>query len=184
MSGRAPSRAAGLARAASRALERLQPPALLGAASELASTSAPAVVSAARGFRSSSAAAARGDFLFDPNSPFAPRATPVNTLLRIVPQQTAFVVERFGRYSRTLTPGLHVLIPVVDRIAYTHSLKEQTLQVPGQAAITKDNVSLTIDAVLYLRVDDAYRASYGVENAVFAASQLAQVRVGVRVAAN
>lgn len=126
-------------------------------------------------FHSSATSGRRGDDGYqDPFSPFEPKRTPANTVLRIVPQQTAYVVERFGKYSRTLTPGLHILIPVVDRIAYAHSLKETTIPVPNQTAITKDNVSLTIDGVLYVKVVDPYLASYGVQNALFAATQLAQ----------
>lgn len=124
-----------------------------------------------RAMHASPPAALRREDAFDP---FPQRSTPANTILRVVPQQMAFVVERFGKYSRTLTPGLHVLIPLVDRIAYAHSLKETATPVPNQTAITKDNVTLTIDGVLYVRVMDPYLASYGVENAMYAVTQLAQ----------
>jgi regulator of protease activity HflC (stomatin/prohibitin superfamily) len=98
----------------------------------------------------------------------------VNTILNIVPQQQAFVVERFGRFSRVLQPGLHILIPFVERIAYIHSQKETPIHVAGQTAITKDNVSLTIDGVLFVRIVDPVKASYGVENPMFAVTMLAQ----------
>ncbi|CDJ59103.1 SPFH domain / Band 7 family domain-containing protein, putative [Eimeria maxima] len=86
----------------------------------------------------------------------------------------AYVVERFGRFHRVLTPGLHFLIPLVDRLAYIHSLKEEALTIPNQTAITRDNVTLQIDGVLYVQIKDAYKASYGVENPIFAVTQLAQ----------
>lgn len=91
-----------------------------------------------------------------------------------VPHQMAYVIERFGRFHRVLPSGLHLLIPFVDRVAYAHSLKEETLPIPNQSAITRDNVTLQIDGVLYVRIQDAYKASYGVENPIFAVTQLAQ----------
>lgn len=99
---------------------------------------------------------------------------PLNTIVMFVPQQEAWVVERMGKYHRVLDPGLNLLLPVVDRVRYVQSLKEQAIEVPQQSAITSDNVTLSIDGVLYLRVVNAYRASYGVEDPEFAITQLAQ----------
>jgi len=94
--------------------------------------------------------------------------------VRIVPQQSAYVVERLGKYDRTLTAGLHVILPFVDRVSYKHSLKELVLDVPEQLCITRDNVQIHVDGVLFMRVMDASRASYGVSNYQWAVSQLAQ----------
>ena len=92
----------------------------------------------------------------------------------VVPQQSAFVVERLGRYSGTLGAGFHVLIPFVDTIRYRHSLKESAVDIPEQVCITRDNVQVHVDGVLYLKVLDAERASYGVSDFLFAITQLAQ----------
>src|SRR5579862_6299274 len=94
--------------------------------------------------------------------------------LTVVPQQSAYVIERVGRYSRTLSAGFHILLPGVDRIAYRHSLKEQALDVPEQICITRDNVQVGVDAVLYMQVLDPHLASYGITNYGFAIAQLAQ----------
>ncbi|KAJ5113660.1 Stomatin-like protein 2 [Penicillium angulare] len=99
---------------------------------------------------------------------------PANTVVRFVPQQTAWIVERMGKFHRILEPGLAILVPFLDRIAYVRSLKESALEIPSQNAITADNVTLELDGVLYTRVFDAYKASYGVEDAEYAISQLAQ----------
>ena len=94
--------------------------------------------------------------------------------VKFVPQNLAFVTERFGKYSRTLTAGLNFIVPFIERIAYNRTLKEQARDVHQQTAITKDNITLGIDGILYLKVLDPYKASYGVENYHFAVTQLAQ----------
>src|SRR5262245_38837137 len=92
----------------------------------------------------------------------------------VVPQQSAYVVERLGKYSKTLSAGFHVLMPFVERVAYRHSLKEAAIDVHEQICITKDNVQVGVDGVLYLQVLDPQRASYGIMDYGFAISQLAQ----------
>ncbi|KAL9598571.1 MAG: hypothetical protein Q9219_004402 [cf. Caloplaca sp. 3 TL-2023] len=109
-----------------------------------------------------------------PSTYFQRPSLPANTIIRFVPQQTAWVVERMGKFNRILQPGLAILIPFLDRIAYVKSLKEAAMEIPSQSAITADNVTLELDGVLYTRVFDAYKASYGVEDAEYAISQLAQ----------
>ncbi|HJQ74389.1 MAG TPA: stomatin-like protein [Gaiellaceae bacterium] len=92
----------------------------------------------------------------------------------VVPQQSAFVVERLGRYRATLDAGFHILLPFIDAIRYRHSLKETAIDIPEQVCITKDNVQVHVDGVLYLKVMNPERASYGVTDYLFAISQLAQ----------
>jgi regulator of protease activity HflC (stomatin/prohibitin superfamily) len=94
--------------------------------------------------------------------------------VKVVPQQNAWVVETFGKYNRTLLPGLNILIPFMDRVAYKHSLKEIPMDVPSQICITRDNTQLQVDGVIYFQVTDAMKASYGSSNFIFAITQLAQ----------
>lgn len=93
---------------------------------------------------------------------------------RIVPQKNAFIIERLGKYSKTLDAGFHILFPFIDRVAYKHSLKEVAVDVPSQTCITRDNIAVEVDGVLYLQVMDPKKASYGIENFMFASTQLAQ----------
>ena len=93
---------------------------------------------------------------------------------RVVPQSQQFVIERLGKYSSTLDAGFHFLFPFLDKVAYRHSLKEQAVDVPSQTCITKDNISVSVDGILYMQVVNARDASYGIENYTFATSQLAQ----------
>lgn len=94
--------------------------------------------------------------------------------VKITPQQHAWVLERLGRYHATLTPGLNIVLPFIDRVAYKHSLKEIPLDVPSQVCITRDNTQLQVDGVLYFQVTDPMKASYGSANYVMAITQLAQ----------
>jgi len=93
---------------------------------------------------------------------------------KIVPQQNAWVVEKLGKYDRTLTPGLKFVVPFIERVAYKHSLKEVPLDVPSQVCITRDNTQLQVDGIIYFQITDPMRASYGSSNYVFAITQLAQ----------
>ncbi|RKZ17277.1 paraslipin [bacterium] len=93
---------------------------------------------------------------------------------RIVPQKQAFIIERLGKYQRTLTAGLHILIPFIDRVAYKHSLKEMAVDVPPQSCITRDNIAVEVDGVLYMQVIDPVKASYGIQDFLFASTQLSQ----------
>jgi len=93
---------------------------------------------------------------------------------KIVPQQHAWVVERLGKYDRTLAPGLEFVVPFIERVAYKHSLKEVPLDVPSQVCITRDNTQLQVDGIIYFQVTDPMRASYGSSNYIAAITQLAQ----------
>ena len=94
--------------------------------------------------------------------------------IKIVPQQEAWVMEKLGKFDRVLDPGLNVIIPIIQKVAYKHTLKEQAIDVTAQTAISNDNVTLSIDGVLYVKVLDPKAASYGVSNPYYAVTQLAQ----------
>src|SRR5512140_139493 len=101
----------------------------------------------------------------------------VSRIARVVPQQQAWVVERLGKYADTLQAGFHILVPFLDVVRYKHSLKEVALEVPEQVCITKDNVQVAVDGVLYFKVLDPQRASYGIADYNYAISQLAQTNL-------
>ena len=94
--------------------------------------------------------------------------------IKFVPQNRAYIIERFGKYNTTLEAGLNFIVPFIDKVAANRSLKEQAGDVPEQSAITKDNITLSVDGVLYFKVVDPYKATYGVEDYTFAVTQLAQ----------
>lgn len=96
------------------------------------------------------------------------------SMIKIVPQRKAYVVERLGKYKGTLLAGFHLIIPFIERVAYKHTLKEQAIDVESQQCITQDNIAVEVDGILYLQVLDAKRASYGIDNYNFASTQIAQ----------
>lgn len=95
-------------------------------------------------------------------------------LIRIVPEQETYIIEQFGKYKKTLGSGLHLVVPFVQRVAYRHSLKEDVIDVDPQVCITNDNVQVTVDGILYLKVVDPVKASYGIESYKYATAQLAK----------
>lgn len=101
----------------------------------------------------------------------------VSRIARVVPQQQGWVIERLGKYAGTLQAGFHLLVPFLDVVRYKHSLKEVALEVPEQVCITKDNVQVAVDGVLYFKVLDPQRASYGISDYTYAISQLAQTNL-------
>ena len=105
---------------------------------------------------------------------FVLAAVVLKSCIKFVPQNRAYVIERFGKFHSTREAGLNFILPIVDRVAADRSLKEQAIDVPSQSGITKDNISLSVDGVLYFRVLDPYKATYGVDNYIFAVTQLAQ----------
>lgn len=98
----------------------------------------------------------------------------IASMIKVVPQRTAIIVERLGKYRATFTAGFQVLIPFIDKVRYRHTLKEQAIDVPPQVCITRDNIAVEVDGILYLQVLDPQRASYGIDNYRFASIQIAQ----------
>jgi regulator of protease activity HflC (stomatin/prohibitin superfamily) len=98
-------------------------------------------------------------------------------MVKIVPHQQSWILERFGKYDKVLEPGLNIIIPIIQRVAYKHTLKEQAIDVHAQTAISNDNVTLLIDGVLYVKIIDPVAASYGVDNPYYAITQLAQTNM-------
>lgn len=96
------------------------------------------------------------------------------SMIKIVPQRQAYIVERLGKYNGTLKAGFHLIIPFIDKVSYKHTLKEQAIDVDSQQCITQDNIAVEVDGILYLQVLDAQRASYGIDNYRFASTQIAQ----------
>jgi regulator of protease activity HflC (stomatin/prohibitin superfamily) len=94
--------------------------------------------------------------------------------VKIVPQKSAYIIQRLGKYYKTLEAGFHIILPLFDKVAYKHTLKEQAVDVPPQQCITKDNIAVEVDGILYMQVIDPQKASYGIDNYRFAATQLAQ----------
>src|SRR5213592_3711491 len=101
----------------------------------------------------------------------------VSRIARVVPQQQAWVIERLGKFSGTLNAGFHILVPFMDSVRYKHSLKEIAIDVPEQVFITKDNVQVAVDGILYFKILNAERASYGISDYNYAISQLAQTNL-------
>lgn len=98
----------------------------------------------------------------------------ISKTIKIVPQQQVWIIERLGKYTSSLTAGFNIIMPFIDKVSYQHSLKERAIDITTQSAITKDNVTLALDGILYIKVLDAKQASYGVENPGYAITQLAQ----------
>jgi len=98
----------------------------------------------------------------------------ISLAIKIVPQKSACIIQRLGKYYTTLEAGFHIILPLFDKVAYKHTLKEQAVDVPPQQCITKDNIAVEVDGILYMQVIDPQKASYGIDNYRFAATQLAQ----------